>query len=348
MLSRGTGRRRGFTLVELLVVIAIIAILVSLLLPAVNSAREAARRVQCQNNVRNLALAVLNYESNTQNLPPSNQAFPRGNLVNLYTGQQLSWITQVLPYIEEQALHDKIDFTLTVFEQNPDQRPEEAEIAILSCPSDQSTGRIYSSQYTNDRQLAKGNYATYVGPEHAGAQRIFSGALISEPQPMRRLKDGASKTIVIAEIRTRDREDDERGAWTLAWPSASMLALDVHSLTLGGPTSSANATTPLNTRYIPNPDSFELGQPPNNPPGRFNQDNIRECGPESALEAELLGMPCRREMGWGSAAPRSLHTGGVNAANLDGSVRFLLDTIDMGVMAQLVCINDGLSFSSLE
>ena len=116
--------RTAFTLVELLVVIAIIGILVSLLLPAVQAARAAARRTQCQNNLRNLGMGILNYESSQRSFPTSVGQWPEerqrttacsppngpwvgppgGSQQGNYSGR--GWIPMVLPYMEEQALHD--------------------------------------------------------------------------------------------------------------------------------------------------------------------------------------------------------------------------------------------------
>ena len=96
--------RGGFTLVELLVVIAIIGILVALLLPAVQSAREAARRMQCQNNLKQLALALHNYHTAHATFPPA--GFYDGGGAN---GSTLSWHTTVLPFIEQQNLYDALD-----------------------------------------------------------------------------------------------------------------------------------------------------------------------------------------------------------------------------------------------
>src|ERR1700761_9311018 len=99
--SGSTLRRSAFTLVELLVVIAIIGILVALLLPAIQAAREAARRAQCQNHIKKLALACLNYESSKKHLPP-------GFISDPTRTEAWAWSTFILPYIEEQALYDKL------------------------------------------------------------------------------------------------------------------------------------------------------------------------------------------------------------------------------------------------
>jgi prepilin-type N-terminal cleavage/methylation domain-containing protein len=98
--------RRGFTLVELLVVIAIIGVLVALLLPAVQAAREAARRMKCQNNLKQLALAALNYHDN-------HLTFPSAGI----TSNQTSWHVLVLPYIEQKALYDQADFKQGRYDQ---------------------------------------------------------------------------------------------------------------------------------------------------------------------------------------------------------------------------------------
>ena len=102
-------RRAGFTLIELLVVIAIIGVLVGLLLPAVNSAREAARRTQCVNNLFQIGAALQNYEAVHQVLPPG-VVNPIGPIQNVEKGYHVSWMVQILPFIEQKNAYNKINF----------------------------------------------------------------------------------------------------------------------------------------------------------------------------------------------------------------------------------------------
>ena len=103
--------RRAFTLVELLVVIAIIGILIALLLPAVQAAREAARRSQCANNLKQIGLALLNYEDAFKTLPPSVVYGCPGDRTTATAEipYHHTWITRILPFLEQQALYDQMD-----------------------------------------------------------------------------------------------------------------------------------------------------------------------------------------------------------------------------------------------
>ena len=339
--------RRGFTLVELLVVIAIIGVLVSLLLPAVQAAREAARRMQCQNNLHNLALAVLNYESARGDLPPSGEmdlAFAGRGAASrafvAYSGPQFSCIVRILPYIELQSLYDQFDFSISALEQDINTRPQETQPSFLLCPSDSAVGLLYeSATYSNGRSFAKGNYAAYCAPEHAVSSKIWPGALVNEPQSLSRITDGTTNTIMLAEIRTRAEPTDHRGAWVLDWPAATVLAMDMHG-DVGSLLNIADQPK-LDLPYKPALQYAKYALTPNLPTGNLGIDELREC--DNAAEAKLLGMDCVTGRNDYTAAPRSLHVGGVNATNVDGSIRFLRDEIDPLVLAVLISINDGIS-----
>jgi prepilin-type N-terminal cleavage/methylation domain-containing protein len=128
---RHTGRKgRGFTLVELLVVIAIIGILVALLLPAIQAAREAARRAQCSNNLKNIGLAMANYTDVNKRLPP---ATPLVMSTGDATGG--TWVVKIWPYIEEQSLYDQFDKTKSSNDL-ANKKPVGTSLPWLICPSD--------------------------------------------------------------------------------------------------------------------------------------------------------------------------------------------------------------------
>jgi prepilin-type N-terminal cleavage/methylation domain-containing protein/prepilin-type processing-associated H-X9-DG protein len=123
-------RNRGFTLIELLVVIAIIAILIALLLPAVQQAREAARRTQCRNNLVQLGLALQNYHAAHRVLPPGcvNETGP---ISSAPQGYHIGWLAQLLPYLDEGNLYRQFDFRLTAYQQQIPAVP----IPVLNCTS---------------------------------------------------------------------------------------------------------------------------------------------------------------------------------------------------------------------
>ncbi|TWT77290.1 putative major pilin subunit [Posidoniimonas polymericola] len=335
----GSGGRRGFTLVELLVVIAIIGVLVALLLPAVQSAREAARRSQCTNNLRQLALAVLNYESSRSELPPAGSFGPKPASktasVNEISGLNHSWVVLILNEIEERAIYDQFDIKSVNVALTPGS-PAAAQPASLLCPSAGSDGKYYEHRLIKapdgePSRFGKGNYAAYVSVYHSN-KLGFPGALPLFGQKLRQVTDGLSSTLLVSEVRTRDLTTDVRGAWALPWSGASVLAFDMHSEQ--GP-SNIDGFEP-----IPDWATDGLARTPN----AAIYDSIDKCADQEAAFFE--GMPCSGDGREGSgsfrsAAPRSNHIGGVNTAFLDGHVGFAADDIDPIVMAYQVYIRDG-------
>ena len=338
-------KTKAFTLVELLVVISIIAVLISLLLPAVQAAREAARRILCVNRLKQLCLAVQNYQS-THGIYPASAivdppllALPSDppQTLDLRSGKMFSWAVLVLPYIEEGNRHSQFDFNRTIFDQP--QEPQEEVFSAMLCPSDDARGRFFEhSELTLGKRVTKGNYAAYVGPFHVDYQ-IFRGALTAgRPQRPAHVLDGLSSTIVLSEVRTREHLRDQRGAWALPWAGAGLLAFDMHP----ADSSYENAARDKPV-YSAGAISQGLTQTPN--VFRITQDMLYDC--PDVGNAQLNGMPCGTyssdagsELHYLSAAPRSHHPGGVNVTFLDGHVAFLIDDVDELAMAYLVCIND--------
>jgi prepilin-type N-terminal cleavage/methylation domain-containing protein len=166
-------KRQAFTLVELLVVIAIIGILVGLLLPAVQAAREAARRMQCTNNLKQIGLAIHNYESTIKRIPPG--AVWNGGTVDVTFGRFVGPINErgsslafILPYIEQQALYSQFDFALPI---NNARFPANiqggmflkgARVPAYICPSD-----VNDPISPGVNQIQPSNYTFSMGPSSA-------------------------------------------------------------------------------------------------------------------------------------------------------------------------------------
>ncbi len=332
----------GFSLVELLVVIAVIGILTALLLPAVQAAREAARRIQCTNHLKQLALATQNYASTRGELPPSGIVEPMTRfyqrdypVYDQRSGKMFSWAVLLLPYLEESPLYSQFDLNRSVLDQ-PNE-PQQHAVATYLCPSDSARDRFYmDEEFTLGKRFAKGNYAAYVSPFHGDLQMVYPGALIATGQSLSRVTDGTSKSVVFSEVRTLDHLQDERGAWALPWNAASQLSLDVHH-------NSGLANSHF-AEYWPHLGTVYQAQLPNTLGP--NADTLVRCPVDVLADAQLERMPCIKHdwdlglSGYISAAPRSNHTGGVNIAYLDGHVEFLQNDVDPMAMAYMVAIRD--------
>jgi prepilin-type N-terminal cleavage/methylation domain-containing protein/prepilin-type processing-associated H-X9-DG protein len=334
--------RRAFSLVELLVVIAIIGVLVSLLLPAVQAARESARRMQCVNNLRQIALATQNFESANKHLPASGDvelqlrtyAGVTFDSFRQTLGRQFSWVVFLLPYLEQQQLFDQFDLDKTVFEQSSD--PQASVLEQLLCPSDTARNRYFVDEVVSlGRRFAKGNYAAFCTPYHTDLQLAFPGALIARGQSLEKVVDGLSGTVAFGEVRTRDHEQDERGAWALPWTAASLLAFDMHH----------DPSVPFDSDFVAYAYYANQTQMPNTIGP--NSDMLQIC--PDLVEAQLEGMPCLNANThfYLSAPARSLHPGGVNTAYLDGHIEFVSDEVDEYSFAYRVSINDGQTQSTI-
>jgi prepilin-type N-terminal cleavage/methylation domain-containing protein/prepilin-type processing-associated H-X9-DG protein len=338
-------RAPAFTLVELLVAIAIIGILVALLLPAIQQARESARRMQCANNLKQLALATHGYVDVHAKLPPSgiveSKTLTDGSghtypVFDQRSGKMFSWAVLLLPFVEENNLYNLFDQSKTVLEQP--NNPQQHSVPTYLCPSDSARTLLYADpDFTVDKQFAKGNYAAYASPMHTDLQLLFPGALISTGQKLSRVTDGLSKTIVFSEVRTLDDPRDERGAWALPWNASTLLAMDMHHDT--------TAVGGNFAEYQPLALYAYQSQTPNTVGP--NEDVLVSCPDDMLVQAQTQGMPCIKWSwqlglaGYISAAPRSNHIGGVNVAYLDGHVDYLPNDVDPFVMCNLIDIRDG-------
>lgn len=198
------SKKRAFTLVELLVVIAVIGLLVALLLPAIQAAREAARRSQCKNNLKQIGLALHNYES-------AHRAFPAGFVSRATSvngpgsGPSWGWAAHILPYLEESTLN--VDLKREITDPLYD-NIRVLPLSIFRCPSDAVEEPIISVRDASDTELTKVAFANYVGVGGTFEVTVFpdtgTGVLFRNRQiRIKEITDGTSHTIMISERASR-------------------------------------------------------------------------------------------------------------------------------------------------
>lgn len=305
------SRRRGFTLIELLVVIAIIAVLIALLLPAVQQAREAARRSQCKNNLKQLGLAMHNYHDNFSVFPfgcitAINGAIPAPGTSN----SRQNWFHMILPYVDQAPLYMIISPRIQNNEF-PGGWPEATTIiSVFQCPSDPANPKITNQGF-------HGNYLPCHGSSHSGANATFAvtnGLFYPLSRTsMRSVTDGTSNTIMFSEIKLQaDNAGAPLGAGNVVCGAPHDLRGRYHNTYHG------NAT-------------FSTIRPPNTLVG----DVMQYC-------QGTTNVPCRAcSSGNIEIHARSWHTGGVHATMADGAVRFISDNINTATFNALGTISGG-------
>ncbi|HKB02830.1 MAG TPA: DUF1559 domain-containing protein [Gemmataceae bacterium] len=338
-------RRTAFTLVELLVVIAIIALLIGLLLPAVQKVREAANRMKCTNNLKQLGLAAQAYHD-------ANGQFPVGfSMPYAQSGNDPltggmgnpfgpNWAVYLLPYVEQDNLFRQANVgtypgtvnLANLGSYNLSWRVVRGQrLPTLLCPSDRGAsappftdpnGRLQETDW------ARGNYACNGGTADIDHHIRGDNAIDRPPYPgmtkgpvmsvdhgavMTAITDGTSSTFLFHEVRVGVNAKDPRGTWALGFPGASMVVA-----------------------------GRDRNPTPNN---RLDDaDEVETCSTFwYAGIGTRDGMGCRPEPNnWNMAAQaRSRHPGGVNACFCDGHVRFLRDTISQQTWVLLQSANDG-------
>jgi prepilin-type N-terminal cleavage/methylation domain-containing protein len=319
MSASRSRQRSGFTLVELLVVIAIIGILIALLLPAVQAAREAARRTQCINNVKQVALACHNYHDQHKRLPAGAQWDPKVNANAMTNSDDFrpNWIVLILPHLEQQATFNAFDMT-KYLNHNNNMLARSTTIPGLLCPTDSSQAKVkYGGRGgTNKNEgpnWARNNYAAngtlhdarLIGqyadnPNYGGVMSIMSSLRLGD------ITDGTSNTMLIGEVRVGLSSIDRRGTWAMGVPGASLLMWHGREGDSNGPNNCLDAAD----------DIEDCSTMRNGDPGQI------------AMAAEC--MTCWVDCDSFQAAPRSKHPGGVMAACADASVHFISDRIQTG------------------
>jgi prepilin-type N-terminal cleavage/methylation domain-containing protein/prepilin-type processing-associated H-X9-DG protein len=299
-------RRSGFTLIELLVVIAIIAILIGLLVPAVQKVREAAARAQCQNNLKQIGLATHSYHDSYKKLPYGKTPAP----------SNMSALVQILPFVEQANKYKQFDLTQDANGGANNAAARSQDVPIFLCPSDPSSGQFAVTINGVSTNNGRNNYQANVGanawqnnvdPATAGVFNTVSQVTILS------ITDGTSNTAMFGEV----KRGNHAGYDPLAINAVAYNTVwDVNAANDLSPPAACNTSTGTFYDYT----GLE-----------YFRGFLWTAFYTHTVPPNYTGQDCVRSVGLNKAhlASRSYHTGGVNICLCDGSVHFVSDSITL-------------------
>ena len=329
--------KRGFTLIELLVVIAIIAVLIALLLPAVQQAREAARRSQCKNNLKQMGLAIHNYEETYKRLPTSGEGSRWSDQTTQFN--PVSFFTAVLPYVDQAPVYNQFNFNYPYNDYTRaavNCQAATTSVPVFLCPSNgnfkadagnSQQGQPYNYGQTDympvayvDLDPVTGLRNNWAGTPGGAINARKDGLLTYSCSQMRDCTDGLSNTIALV-------EDAGRPAGIVGKYDSPAAGLD--DCGAGGGKRCPN-------RWADGDTGNGVSGPPNLGSGEtkvFNNNNNPKGGPPGCLWSVNNCGP--------NDEPFSFHVGGLQVFLGDGSARFVSENIDRQIIRKLCDPSDG-------
>jgi prepilin-type N-terminal cleavage/methylation domain-containing protein/prepilin-type processing-associated H-X9-DG protein len=311
---------RGFTLIELLVVIAIIAVLIALLLPAVQAAREAARRIQCTNNLKQLGLALAGYEGTNGVLPPSVVVARNGSG---YWSNGWSINGRLLPYLEQGAVFNSINFTLN-YSAADNTTIGQLTLGSLICPSEVRPEPKVSG--TNRYGVANynwnvGDWYVFGGIGSTARGRGVFGA--NRSRTLAEFLDGVSNTVVASEVKTYQNVLTKCTLSTVLEPgSIPSATADPYSAVPEYKSGSCSLNASGHAEWVDGA-ALETGFTTAWPPNKAILGGPTPVDVDIVSVGEKSGGPT-----YAAITSRSYHPGGVNSLFGDGSVRFIKGSIN--------------------